>query len=328
MYIFQFLFKEKIVFQKSSGGMNMIIDAHCDVLYKIWGDSSISFEDSDQLRVNYQKWKNSHVKIQCFAIFVPEDVPLNQQFDEALKMVDIFYDEIINKYDDIKLITSKDDITALKPHEKGAVLTLEGCHPIGEDITKLKTLLRLGVKAVGLTWNQANAVCDGIREKRGAGLSGFGEEVIELLNRENIWVDFSHISYKGFWDVLKIAKHPMASHSNVYELAKHPRNLDREQIQALIKRDAFIGITYVPEFLTGTTGASFRDVIKHIKGVVELGGEDCVGLGSDFDGTSGIVTGLYDYTEYNSFIDQLEEAFPVKLVNKISWENFYHKFPS
>ena len=164
-------------------------------------------------------------------------------------MVDIFYEKILVERE-MKLIRSHDGYWSLKRNEIGAILTLEGCDCIGQDILKLKTLLRLGVTSVGLTWNYANLVADGALEPRGAGVSGFGQEVIRLLNEKSIWCDVSHLSEAAFWDTIKLANYPIASHSNVYNLCAHPRNLKDAQIQALLKKNAVIGVTFVPQFLT------------------------------------------------------------------------------
>ncbi|MFD1018260.1 dipeptidase [Thalassobacillus hwangdonensis] len=304
----------------------MIIDAHCDVLWKLW-ENDYDFHDSDLLRLNYKKWKKSDVKVQCFAIFVPDDVKEAAQYDVALEMVHIFFDRIIAPYDDVKFITSKEELISLAPHAKGAMLTLEGCHAIGHDLNKLKTLINMGVRAVGLTWNQANATCDGIEEKRGAGLSSFGEEVVDYLNEERIWTDVSHLSYQGFWDVMNRSQYPMASHSNVLELAGHPRNLDKDQLTALIKRKAWIGITFVPEFINGQTEAEWIEVLPHIDYILRMGGEDCLGFGSDFEGIDDIVKGLYDVNDFTAFVQQLIPRYGQRLVEKMSYVNFIDKFP-
>lgn len=102
------------------------------------------------------------------------------------------------------------------------MLTLEGCEAIGESLTQLRTLLRLGVRSVGLTWNDANMVADGALEQRGGGLTRFGKEVVQLLNEQQCWTDVSHLSERAFWDVMELAHYPIASHSNAYTLCPHP----------------------------------------------------------------------------------------------------------
>jgi membrane dipeptidase len=305
----------------------MIIDAHCDVLYQIWKDPSIQFDNSPKLRVTYDAWQKNAVKVQCFAIFVPDTVPDSLQFDVALQMVNIFYEKIIKPYPNIKLVKSKEDILNLKEDEKGAMLTLEGCHPIGKDLNKLKALIHLGVRIVGLTWNQANAVADGIGESRGAGVSDFGKEVINILNENGVLVDVSHLSVKGFWDVMELAKYPIASHSNSFKLCNHRRNLDDSQIKALVAKKAFIGVTFVPEFLGDKKEVTTKDVLNHIEAIYKLGGENSVGIGSDFDGTDGVVAGIEDYSKYNTFLQQLKLRFSKEFVEKITWKNFLNNLP-
>ncbi|MDL4838991.1 dipeptidase [Aquibacillus rhizosphaerae] len=303
-----------------------VIDAHCDVLLKLW-ENNLSFYSSDQLQVNYIKWKESSVKVQCFAIFVPDNVPEELQFTVALEMVSLFFEQVIEPYKDVKFISNKDDLINLNDDELGAILTLEGCHVIGNDINKLKTLIRLGVRSVGLTWNQANAVCDGIGEERGAGLSSFGEEVVHLLNKEKIWTDVSHISYQGFFDVMNIAKFPMASHSNAKSLSSHKRNLDDIQIRALIDQDGWIGVTFVADFLSEVNGGTREDIIRHINYYLTMGGESCLGFGSDFDGTDKYIISMYDYSDYELLLTELSKTIERDKLHKICLQNFIEKFP-
>ena len=233
-----------------------IFDAHCDVLMKMFVDSKISFNDSEKLHITKQSLLNNDAKVQCFAIYIPENVHPDLRFSAALQMVDLFYEKILVERE-MKLICSYEDIVAIEESEIGAILTLEGCDCIGQDILKLQTLLRLGVTSVGLTWNYANNVADGALEPRGAGVSGFGQDVIRLLNEKSIWCDVSHLSEAAFWDTIQLANHPIASHSNVYNICNHPRNLKDDQIQALLKKNAVIGVTFVPQFLTNQPSASY-----------------------------------------------------------------------
>lgn len=166
-------------------GLNYF-DGHCDVLYKMFIDKTINFQNSDKLHVTKSNLQKGGAKIQCFAIYVPESVHPDMRFEAALSMATIFYDKILQPNADLKFIRSQKDIKELKNGEIGALLTLEGCDAIGGDLLKLKTLLRLGVSAVGLTWNYANAVADGALEPRGAGLSLFGRETVKLLNKQAI----------------------------------------------------------------------------------------------------------------------------------------------
>ena len=303
-----------------------IFDAHCDVLMKMFVDSNISFNDSEKLHITKQSLIKNGAKVQCFAIYIPENVQPDLRFSAALQMVDLFYEKILVERE-MKLIRSYGDIAALEENEIGAILTLEGCDCIGQDLLKLQTLLRLGVTSVGLTWNYANNVADGALEPRGAGVSSFGQEVIRLLNEQSIWCDVSHLSEAAFWDTIQLATHPIASHSNVYNLCNHPRNLKDDQIHAMLKKDAVIGVTFVPQFLTNKPSASIADLLKHIDYIASLGGEHQIGLGSDFDGIEQTVNHLSSYREYHNLVNALVKHYSADFVKGILFENFVTHYP-
>jgi membrane dipeptidase len=305
-----------------------IFDAHCDVLYKMFMNPKLAnFLNAEELQVTLSGMKKSGVKVQCFAIYVPENIHPDLSFHAALHMIDLFYEKIIKCHPEIKLITSKGDIDQLKDGEFGAILTLEGCDCIGSDLLKLKTLLRLGVTLVGLTWNFANDVADGALEERGGGLTRFGRRVVSTLNKEEIWCDVSHLSERGFWDVMELADYPFASHSNAYSLCPNPRNLRDEQIKALIERESVIGVTFVTQFLSGKTTATISDVLRHLDYICSLGGEDFVGFGSDFDGTEHCVTGLERVENYSNLINELEKYYSSIQVEKFLYGNMVKRYP-
>ncbi|WP_102262255.1 dipeptidase [Mesobacillus jeotgali] len=303
-----------------------IYDAHCDVLYKLFMDPTLDFAKSPELQVNLERLKASSTKIQLFAIYVPESVHPDLKFEAALRMADLFYEKVLRPHPQIRLIKDKVDIDLLEDDEIGAVLSLEGCDAIGQDLLKLRTLLRLGVRSVGLTWNFGNYVADGALEERGAGLSRFGRQVVQLLNQTKTICDVSHLSEQGFWDVMEAADQVFASHSNCYSLCHHPRNLKDNQIKALIDRDSVIGVTFVPEFLSGKKDtASIDDVIRHLDHICSIGGENHVGFGSDFDGIEFTVKNLQGNEQYENLWNELQKYYSDIQVSKFLYGNMSTK---
>jgi membrane dipeptidase len=304
-----------------------IFDAHCDVLYKLFMNPALDFGSSRELQVNLERLVSSGTKVQIFAIYVPESVHPDLKFQAALRMVDLFYEKVLKPFPQIKLVKSKQDIDRLEENEIGAMLSLEGCDAIGQDLLRLRTLLRLGVSAVGLTWNFSNAVADGALEDRGAGLSRFGKQVIQLLNDTNTACDVSHLSERGFWDVIESSRHTFASHSNCDSLCPHPRNLRNDQIKALIERDSVMGITFVPEFLSGTKVAELGDVLRHLDYICSLGGENHVGFGSDFDGIDFMVKELEGNEHYINLWNTLQKYYSDIQVKKFLFSNMAKRLP-
>ncbi len=306
-----------------NGGMEMkIFDAHCDVLFRLWSaQGKKDFKNDPQLHITFEQLKKRKGSIQCFAIYVPETVLYEKRFEVALQMVDIFYNEILS-LPGVKFIQTKDDINMLKQDEIGAILTLEGCEAIGKDAMKLRLFYRLGVRSFGLTWNYANLLADGALETRGAGLTTFGKHVVQELNTLHVWTDVSHLNERSFWDVIEIAKNPIASHSNCTKLCQHPRNLNDEQLRALIKRNSMIGVTFVPQFLISEKQANIADIVKHIEYICSLGGENNIGFGSDFDGILETVVNVSTYGEYENVINELCKHYAASTVERFLYDNF------
>lgn len=309
------------------GNILHIFDAHCDTVFRMWEDNSLSFKDSEALHITWDGLKQANAKVQCFAIYIPERVRKESAFFVALEMIDLFYENILQRFPKMKLVTSKKEILQLKDGEIGAVLTLEGCDAIGTSLEKLRTLYRLGVSSVGLTWNYANAVADGILEERGAGLSSFGKQVVQENNNHFIWTDVSHLSEKAFWDVLEVGKYVIASHSNCKAICPNPRNLTNEQIKALIQKDAVIGLTFVPQFLSTGNACTVKDVLHHLDHLCSLGGVQHIGFGSDFDGITTTVKGLHRFEDYEGLVNTLLKYYSETEVKGFLFENFFRKFP-
>jgi membrane dipeptidase len=249
------------------------------------------------------------------------------KFQSAIEIVDVFYEKVLASHKNIKLVTTKKEIANLNENEIGAVLTLEGCDAIDSDLTKLRTLFRLGVASIGLTWNNANATADGALESRGAGLSDFGRSVVVENNAHRVWTDVSHLSEAAFWDVIDIAEFPIASHSNAKRVSSHPRNLDDQQILALLSKKGVIGVTFVPAFLKEDGDAAISDILKHVEHVCSLGGEKQLGFGSDFEGISKTPEGLDNYKRYPLLVEALLKRYPEKMVKGFCFDNFFRNFP-
>lgn len=298
-----------------------IFDAHCDMLFKLWENPKMDAFKDDRLHVNISRLKNGYKNIQCFAIFIPENIPFIQRLNVAQQQINIFYQKILHQYPEVKLIKTKSDLTGLKNGEIGAILTLEGCDAIGDQIENLELLYELGVRSVGLTWNYANLVADGILEKRNAGITNFGKKVIRFLNKQRMWTDLSHASERSFWEALDIADYPIATHSNVYQLCSHVRNLKDEQIVALFQKKGVIGVTFVPFFTTEKPEPTVADLIKHIDYYCSLGGEDQIGFGSDFDGIDVTIGGLENYSCYQHLVNELLHHYSESQVKKFLYQN-------
>lgn len=305
-----------------------IIDLHCDALLKLsLGKGTYCFANSTELQTNKQRLKAGNVKVQCFAIFIEPEINFDQKFQVAIEQVDYFYKEILGKNPEMKHIKDWSDFDQLQDGEIGVMLTLEGVDAIGNDLTKLRILYQLGVRSVGLTWNIANLAADGAGEPRGGGLTIFGKEIVSLNNEYGVLTDVSHLSEKAFWDVIELAKYPIASHSNSKVLCNHPRNLTDEQAKAMFRKGGMVHVVYFPPFVKAVGKVTIDDLIKHIDHFCSLGGVNQIGLGSDFDGISTFITDLEDASKSQNLINSLLKHFKEEEVRGFAYQNFLDHRP-
>lgn len=312
-----------------------IIDTHCDALLKLQSDirqsrgftdehSQMKFLDAEEIDSNYTRLKEGDVQVQFFAIFISPKVPDNEKWQHALEQVDVFYNEVLTQ-ENMVHIKDLSEIKKLNPHEIGAVLTLEGADAFGNDLMKLRTLIRLGVLSLGLVWNNANLVADGVGESREAGLSNFGTEVIEVCNENKVLIDVSHLNIPGFNDIIDKADRVFASHSNARGVFDHPRNLTDEQITQILDRNGMINLVFCPMFI-GEGELEIENLFPHIDRIIKLGGKDHIGIGSDFDGIATYVNGLRHAGEFQNLVGKLEEQYGTGFTEQMTHRNFKNIF--
>lgn len=299
-----------------------IIDTHCDALYKLQQTKGINFQNDNALQTNYKRLQAGNVKVQFFAIFLDPDITSDKVWEKALEQINLFHTEVIAKNPEMIHIKKWKQIYKLKNHEIGAVLTLEGAESFGNDIHKLQHLYKAGILSIGLTWNNANLCADGVGEPRGAGLTVLGRDVVLQNNKRHVLTDVSHLSEKGFWEVIELADYPIASHSNAKKICNHSRNLNDEQIKALIKKDSPIHLVFYPPFIKDNKQVTISDIIEHIDHICSLGGERNIGFGSDFDGIDQHVKDLEDASKYQHLINELLKHYSEEQVHRFANENF------
>ncbi|MTH51793.1 membrane dipeptidase [Bacillus mangrovi] len=306
--------------------MLKIFDAHCDMLLKLWQNPAADPWDGAGLHTNLKKMVSHGAKIQSMAVFAPPELPLVDAYRAAEAQIQILKDKILKHHPQFKLITSKNQADQLKNDEIGLILALEGCDCLGHQPEKAAVFHNQGVRIFNLTWNYANFFADGALETRNAGLSKYGEKLAEAIGELGGWIDVSHLNERSFWDVLEKGKHVAATHSNCHALMPHPRNLRDSQIQALIERDAPIGITFVPDF-TSRQKPSIAKLLLHLEHICSLGGAHHAGFGSDFDGIEETIPGLGGYEEYDHLLNELYKRYPADLADGFVYRNFADRIP-
>lgn len=274
----------------------MIADAHLDTILQVdRGLGSLNLP-SPGLRFDLPRARAAGVRLAVFALFVHPRYRHGTATVEALRLLETFYREAEGADPSLALITDRDSLAAWDDGQgMGAVLSLEGGEPLAGSLELLHVFFRLGVRALGLTWNGRNPLADGVDETdSGGGLTTFGREVVDTLHRLGMVVDLAHLAPAGFWQALERSSRPvLVSHANSRRLCDHPRNLTDEQLRAVAQTGGVVGITLVPAFLGGPA-PSMEQVIAHIEHMVTVTGPGHVALGSDFDGSDHTPSDLED----------------------------------
>lgn len=323
-------------------------DLHCDTLaelrYAEQAGKPKSFGEND-LMIDLKRMKQGDYMLQCFACYVNLGHGENP-LQSVLQMIDIFY-RMLAKYPDLMQVKTAADVAALPGSGKiGAMLTIEEGAVCMDDVAVLRDLYRLGVRMMTLTWNYKNGLaspnvvpgdaavvwpCAPVTD---AGLTAKGFEFLEEMERLHMLVDVSHLSDAGFWDIAKHATRPfVASHSNARAACGHVRNLTDEMIKAMAERGGLIGLNYCASFLDACedrTQVKSRvvDMARHAKYLMNLGGEDILALGSDFDGIGGDleIKGAQDMPQMAEGLKK--QGLTERQIEKIFYKNafdFYSK---
>jgi len=285
----------------------LVVDTHCDTILSIMrGERSLG-ERSDQGHVDFPRLIEGGVGAQFFAVYIEPQYKPDRGLERALEVLDVLWREAESNPHQAEVALSAGDIRRIAAQNKVAVvLAIEGGEAIGHSLANLRMLHRLGVRSIGLVWNERNLIADGVGERRtGGGLTNFGVAVIKEMNRLGMLVDISHLSDPGFWQLVEVCEQPfIASHSNARAVCDHPRNLTDEQIVALAKAGGVLGLNFAPAFVA-PQDVTLAKLVDHLDHIVGLVGPDHVGLGSDFDGIGGTPIGLEDATTFPNFTAEL-----------------------
>lgn len=291
----------------------MIVDMHCDSVSEAYKTGRSLARPGRHGHSDLPRLRQAGIKIQFFALFPL--IFLSKQIccpgnalHHVLRQLDFAVEAFREDAGTILIRTRHELKHCLATDALGAVLTVEGGEALEGEIRILRMLHRLGVRGLGLTWNNRNDLADGVAEGQTGGvLTRLGRQVVQEMNRLGMIVDVSHLSEPGFWNVMDICSAPpIASHSNCSAVWSHRRNLTDRQIKAVAEHQGVVGVNLVPQFV-GPQGAGLSALIEHIDHVCSLVGDEYIGFGSDFDGTENLLCGVNDVTDYPVLVAGLRD---------------------
>lgn len=291
-------------------------DMHCDTISRLFGLREEG--KKERLRengghVDLLRMREGGYLLQNFALFVELERD-GDPWERVCRLRALYAEEMEANADLIAPVLKFSDIAANEAAGKmSALLTVEEGAVCKGEPEKLRILYDIGVRMLTLTWNFPNELGESnldrelLKEYRRrkdqasferffhtpnleGGLTERGRAFVTEMEELGMIPDVSHLSDRGFYDVLETARKPfVASHSNAREICPCVRNLTDDMIRKLAERGGVMGLNFCADFLEekpvgehnpGTIAA----VVRHAEHIVNVGGIEVLGLGSDFDG--------------------------------------------
>ena len=277
----------------------ILVDCHNDTAYRMYFEKQSLF--SNNLHIDLQKQQKFKTLL-FYAIFLDPDY-INGDVDAYFyNLYHNFISELTANSQYIALVDDIDDF--LQNSLQGAILTLEGGEFI-DSLEKVEVLKKLKIKAVNLTWNNSNQIATAQMSGDKGGLTKFGYRVVDQLLENGILPDLSHISDQAFYDVLDYVNKPvLVSHSNARAVCGFPRNVTDDMFLRIIKNGGVAGINFCCDFLGEKP--DIDTIVDHIEHFLELGGENNLAFGSDFDGIPSLPKGIRDFSSYDKIIEKMQ----------------------
>lgn len=322
----------------------LVVDLHSDTPMRMLQGFDFSRRDSAG-HMDIPRLREGGVDLQVFACFVSTDTPPDDcrgMVDEMIDSLTANVDRQSNRIAVCRTAAEAEEI--IRTGRIAAFIGIENGVAINNDLENLRHFHDRGVRYMTLTHVESHDWCTSSADTAPAfdGLTDFGRKVVRAMNDLGMIIDLSHASPAAVDEVLKVTADPViASHSCVYAICPHDRNLTDDQIRALAGNGGMIGINFYGGYLSpgnrwteiwdsgwaahqsevdsirelyqddpagrweaygpifkdvrvelDKLGISVATVVDHIDHIVALVGADHVGLGSDFDGVSGLPQGL------------------------------------
>ena len=270
-----------------------LVDTHNDVMTSLTLEGRNIANRLSEGHSDLYRFKEGGVDVQFFSIWTSEKARNKEGFyKDALQEIDSLQAIAQRSADRMILATNYEQVKkGIKQHKLVALIGVEGGHMIENDIQKLDDLFIRGMRYLTLTWNNSTAWASSSKDETSPaalkntgglnntifkGLTDFGRQIVRRMNELGVIVDLSHAGEKTFYDAIATSSKPvLLSHSSVYSICPHFRNVKDVQIKAVAKNRGVICINFFPGFisrefnerftyLTETNGQTIRDSIKRI----------------------------------------------------------------
>ena len=293
-----------------------VFDGHNDAILRLWmggiDTAELAFRATDNGHIDIERAAKGGFQGGFFALFAPPagefvmpdfqppyDYPVSEMlaYGTALRMI-TEQAAVLHRLDragHLALCRSRAEVDAARARGViAAIMHIEGAEAIGPDLAALDVLYAAGLRSVGPVWSRPTIFGHGVPFRYpsdgnvGPGLTEAGKALVRRCTKLGMMVDTSHLNMAGFWDVAEAGSPLVATHSNAHSISPGARNLTDDQLRAIGQTGGMAGLNlgtmYLREDGRAAPDDCLDDAMRHLAHMVDIAGEDHVGIGSDFDG--------------------------------------------
>jgi membrane dipeptidase len=241
----------------------IVVDAHNDYIYQVYKRGADFNKRSSNTQTGLDRLIDGGVKLQVFAIWTDSE-NMNKAYSFSKNQIERFKKIEAQNTDRFKFAGTFDEVISNVGNGKlCGMMGIEGGNPIENNLDRINEFYDMGVRYIGLTWNNSNKIGTSAKDESSrnikGGLTEYGFEVIKRMDEVGMIIDVSHSGEQTFWDVIKTSKNPIiASHSCCYSLSPHYRNLTDEQIKAIAEKGGVIMVNFYDHFIDAVNADNIR----------------------------------------------------------------------
>ncbi|MCO4811702.1 MAG: membrane dipeptidase [Gammaproteobacteria bacterium] len=178
--------------------------------------------------------------------------------------------------------TSADISSAQRSGRVGIVFGFQNCSPIEDDLRLVQVFHELGVRVMQLSYNNQSLLAAGCYEADDSGITRFGKEVIQEMNRVGMLIDMSHSAERSTLEAMELSSRPIAiTHANPAFFHDALRNKSTQVLEALGESGGMLGLSLYPFHLKNGSDCTLESFCSMAVKAAEIVGVTQLGIGSD-----------------------------------------------
>uniref|UniRef100_A0A8C2M1Y3 Dipeptidase 3 n=1 Tax=Cricetulus griseus TaxID=10029 RepID=A0A8C2M1Y3_CRIGR len=246
---------------------------------------------------------------QFWSAYIPCQTQDRDAVRLALEQIDLIR-RMCAAYPELELVTSAEGLN--NTQKLACLIGVEGGHSLDTSLSVLRSFYDLGVRYLTLTFTCSTPWAESATKFRHhfytniSGLTSFGENVVEEMNRLGMMIDLSHASDTLVKQTLEVSRAPVIfSHSAARAVCDNLLNVPDDILQLLKKNGGIVMVTLSMGVLQCSLFANVSTVADHFDHIRTVIGSEYIGIGGNYDGSGRFPQGLEDVSTYPVLIEEL-----------------------